>query len=124
MIFGYVVTVALEMPVLLLGLSRQHSLRRRVLAALWLNACSYPIVILVLPQILWAPLGRTVYLVVAEIFAPASECALFYLAFLHGTRGSEGFGRSVVRDFATIVLANLISFGPIEIARQIGWVNW
>ena len=35
-----------------------------------------PIVVLVLPPLLWQPFGRTWYLVVAETFAPVAECLL------------------------------------------------
>src|SRR5215218_9321771 len=96
LLFGYLLTVAIETPVLVLFLSKHHTPKRRLFAGLWLTACTYPIVVLVLPT-LFADASRAAYLLVAEVFAPAAECALFYLAF--GGRGSEGM---TWRDFAAI----------------------
>lgn len=103
---GYLLTVVLEIPVLLLLLSPAHPLRRRLLAGLWLTACTYPVVVLVLP--LWIP-DRLPYLLVAEVFAPAAECGLFALAFQHGLKRAERR-----RDWLAIILANLVSFGVGE----------
>jgi hypothetical protein len=55
---GYALSLVLETPVLLVGLSPRHSIRRRLFAGAWLTACTYPIVILVLPQLVWRPLGE------------------------------------------------------------------
>lgn len=97
---GYLFTIAIETPILLLGLSRHHSIKRRLLSGIWLTACTYPIVVLVLPLLL-VNQSRTVYLVVAETFAPLAECMLFWAAFGKETRW---------RDFGVIVVANLASF--------------
>jgi len=108
---GYLVTIAIETPILFLGLSPHHSKRRRVLAGIWLTACTYPIVILVLPLLLMER-SATLYLVVAEVFAPVAECLLFWLAF----------GREAKwRDFAVIVITNLASFGVGEILNAWSW---
>jgi hypothetical protein len=112
---GYLFTVAVETPVLLLLLSKRHTLRRRLFAGLWLTACTYPVVVLVLPP-LFADSSRALYLAVAETFAPAAECALFYLAF-----GGEGSGGVTRRDFAAIVAANLLSFLAGEVLTAYGW---
>ena len=110
-------TILIETPILCVGLSRRHSLSRKLLAGIWLTACTYPIVTLVLP-ILFNAHSRALYLVVAETFAPVSECALFWLAF--GT--SEELGKaSMWRDFTTIILANLASFGIGEVLNAWGW---
>ena len=114
---GYLVTVLVETPILLVGLSKQHSLKRRVLSGIWLTACTYPIVTLVLPLIL-VNYSRNLFLVVAETFAPVAECFLFWLAF--GTREELG-KRSMWRDFAAIVLANLASFGVGEVLNAWNW---
>lgn len=109
---GYVLTVLLEMPVLLVGLSPQHSWKRKVMAGLWLTACTYPVVILVLPLLLENNFGRFVYLCVAETFAPLAECLMFWLAFYQG-RGDKEDSLSrgtLVRDTLAIVAANLVSF--------------
>jgi hypothetical protein len=97
---GYLFTISIETPVLFFGLSPHHSKRRRILAGLWLTACTYPIVTLVLPLLL-VDHSRAFYLLIAEVFAPVAECALFWLAFGHEAKR---------RDFAVIVIANLASF--------------
>jgi hypothetical protein len=97
---GYLFTIAIETPILLLGLSRHHSIKRRLLSGVWLTACTYPIVVLVMPLLLMN-YSRAFYLSVAETFAPVAECLLFWLAF-----GKE----SRWRDFGVIVVANLASF--------------
>ena len=91
--------------------------RRRIAAGVWLTACTYPIVVIVLP-ILLANWSRPAYLVVAEIFAPVAECALFWLAF--GER-EQLWKPSFWRDMAAIVLANLASFGLGEMLGRYGW---
>ena len=112
---GYLFTVAVETPVLWLLLSPRHTPRRRLFAGLWLTACTYPVVVLVLPT-LFADSSRALYLAVAETFAPAAECALFYFAF-----GGEGGGGVTRRDFAAIVVANLLSFLAGEVLSVYGW---
>lgn len=113
--FGYLLTVAVETPVLALFLSKRHTPGRRLFAGLWLTACTYPVVVLVLPP-LFEGASRALYLAVAETFAPAAECLLFYLAF--GGKGGDGVAR---RDFAAVVAANLLSFGAGEVLGAYGW---
>jgi hypothetical protein len=115
--FGYLFSVAIETPVLVFGLSERHTLRQRLFAGLWLTACTYPIVALVMPT-LFNGNSRALYLVVAETFAPVAECALFWLAF--GAKSELGH-RSMWRDFAAIVAANLASFAAGEIAGAYQW---
>lgn len=98
LVVGYVLTVAVECPVLLLGLSPRHSLHARFFSGFWLTACTYPMVILAFPAIL----PRPYYVPVAEIFAAVAECALFAELFR---------GRWNWRDMAVIVAANAASFG-------------
>ena len=114
---GYLLTILIETPILVIGLSRRHSLRRKLLAGVWLTACTYPIVTLVLP-LLFRPEQRALYLLVAETFAPVAECVLFWLAF--GKR-HKGETSSMRRDFIAIILANLASFGAGEILNAWGW---
>jgi hypothetical protein len=114
---GYLFTVALETPVLWLLLSPRHPSRRRLFAGLWLTACTYPVVVLVLPP-LFAQSPRAAYLLAAEVFAPAAECALFRLAF--GREKAAG-GSSLLRDFAAITAANLLSFIAGEAASAYRW---
>ncbi len=114
---GYLFTVALETPVLLFGLSPRHGARRKFISGLWLTACTYPVVVLVLP-LLFDSSSRFAYLVTAETFAPAAECALFWTAF--GTRDETGRA-SMWRDFAAITGANLASFALGELLNLYGW---
>ena len=88
--FGYVLTVSVETPVLVFGLSRRHSLARKLFAGLWLTACTYPIVVLVLPILIPS---RGVYVAVAETFAPAAECTLFWLAFRERERSDAAYAQ-------------------------------
>lgn len=97
---GYLLTIAIETPILFIGLSPHHSKQRRIVAGLWLTACTYPIVTLVLPLLL-VDHSRAFYLLIAETFAPVAECVLFWLAFGKGARW---------RDFVVIAVANLASF--------------
>ena len=112
---GYLFTIAIETPILYFALSRRHPPRHRIIAGLWLTACTYPIVTLVLPLLL-ADYSRATYLLVAETFAPVAECILFWLAF--GSANELG-KRSMWRDFAAIVVANLASFILGEISYQL-----
>ena len=108
---GYLLTIAIEIPILLVGLSRHHPIKRRLLAGIWLTACTYPIVALVLPLLLMDR-SRALFLLVAEVFAPLAECVLFRLAF-----GKE----AKWRDFGAIVIANLASFLAGEILNAYEW---
>ncbi|GAB4152168.1 MAG: hypothetical protein Tsb009_27900 [Planctomycetaceae bacterium] len=103
--WGYLLTVCIELPILWLGLSQPHSIRTRLIAGFGLTAITYPIVILVLPVLVWQPFGRIAYLSVAETFAPLVECLVFYLAFEQEKRSAN-----VARDMATILAANVCSF--------------
>ncbi|HEU4388763.1 MAG TPA: hypothetical protein VFV34_13255 [Blastocatellia bacterium] len=116
---GYLFTIAIETPVLVLGLSRHITLKQRFFAGLWLTACTYPIVILVLPMI-FGRYERGTYLLVAETFAPVAECGLFWLAFR--SKLPPG-AKTLVRNFVVIVVANLLSFGAGELMSAIGWLG-
>jgi hypothetical protein len=121
LVWGYFFTVAVEIPVLLVGLSRPHPPTRRLLAGFWLTACTYPIVVLVLPPLVWSWSSRALYLAVAEVFAPLAECGLFYAAFLRGTKPARWH---LIQDMAAIVLANLASFGLGELLIALNWLPW
>ena len=111
--FGYLLTILIETPILLLGLSPKLSLKQRLMCGVWLTACTYPIVILVLPTLFYGE-PRWLYLAVAETFAPAAECILFWMAF----RGRE---MEWMRSFVAIVAANLASFGIGEVLNYYQW---
>jgi hypothetical protein len=102
LVVGYLFTIAIETPILCVGLSPQHRLARRLLAGVWLTACTYPLVVLVIPYFFPLDENYLVYLLVAESVAHFGECALFYLAF----RPLEYFWR----DMAAVFGANLASF--------------
>lgn len=105
---GYLFSVLIEAPVLVLLLSRHHPLKRRLFAGLWLTACTYPVVVIVLPPLFQS---RAAYLAVAETFAPVAECLIFWAAY----------GRQTTwRDLGVIVLANLLSFGAGEVMNGLG----
>lgn len=114
---GFLLTILIEIPILLLGLSPRHSRKRKLFAGVWLTACTYPIVALVLPLVL-SDSSRMTYLVVAETFAPLAECVLFWLAF---GKDEESGRFSMWRDFGAIVGANLASFIAGEILNAYGW---
>ena len=118
--FGYLLTILIETPILVIGLSRRHSLKRKLLAGVWLTACTYPIVTLVLPLLFTAE-QRTWYLLVAETFAPVAECLLFWLAF---GKDEDPGSRGMWRDFIAIIIANLASFGIGEVFNAWGWFGW
>ena len=114
---GYLFSILIETPVLLIGLSHRHSTKRRLFAGIWLTACTYPIVVLVLPFAL-AGFSRASYLVVAEVFAPVAECILFWLAYGESEQPGKAW---MWRDFGAIVIANLASFLGGEIWSAYGW---
>lgn len=114
---GYLLSVAVETPVLLVGLSKRLSFGQRLFAGFWLTACTYPVVVLVLP-VLFSTLPRSTYLLAAETFAPVAECLLFWLAF-RGRAGADTGEQ--IRNFAVIVVANLLSFGAGEVLNQSRW---
>jgi hypothetical protein len=115
--FGYLLTILIETPILLLGLSSKLSLKQKLLCGIWLTACTYPIVVLVLPTLLFE-YPRWQYLSVAEIFAPVAECLIFWLAFRNKNLLDTP---DWIRSLTAIVIANLASFGVGEILNYYGW---
>jgi hypothetical protein len=115
--FGYLLTILIETPVLLLGLSPKIRFKQKLWCGVWLTACTYPIVVLVLPALMQG-FSRDLYLLIAETFAPVAECFLFWLAF----RGRQDLNiNDWLRCLAAIVLANLASFGIGEIFNYYEW---
>jgi len=114
---GYLLTILIETPILFLGLSPRLSARQKLLCGIWLTACTYPIVVLVLPALFYGE-PRWQYLIVAETFAPLAECVIFWLAFRSKNllQGSDW-----MRSFTAIVMANLASFGVGEVLNYFGW---
>jgi len=114
---GYLTTILIETPVLLFGLSPKLSFKQNLLCGVWLTACTYPIVVLVLPAV-FLDYSRNLYLIVAETFAPVAECFFFWLAF-RGKKLLESNGW--IQCFIAIVIANLASFGIGEILNYYQW---
>jgi hypothetical protein len=115
---GYLFSILIETPVLLVGLSPRHSIGRRLFAGVWLTMCTYPIVVIVLPALMDIQNDRLSYLLVAETFAPVAECLLFWAAFDTEPGVTRG---ELVRDMITIVVANLASFGAGEWITRTDW---
>jgi len=114
LIAGYALTITIEIPILLLGLSKQVEVVDRIKLGFILTAITYPIVVLVLPSLIAVPLGYITYLVFAETFAPLAEIACFRILMKR-----KLFGR-IDQDACVIAAANLCSF-------LIGWAflgNW
>lgn len=114
---GYLLTILIETPILVVGLPSRLTIHQKLLCGVWLTACTYPIVVLVLPTIFFG-MPRWQYLTVAEVFAPVAECAIFWFAFrskklLHGG--------DWIRAFVAIVIANLASFGLGEVMNHFRW---
>ena len=114
---GYLFTIMIETPVLIIGLSPKVSLKQKIAFGVWLTACTYPVVVLVLPAIFFCQ-SRALYLLVAETFAPVGECLLFWLAMRRKDMlGTGDWARCLI----AIVIGNLASFGGGEILNHYGW---
>ncbi len=114
---GYLTTILIETPILLFGLSKKLNFKQKLVCGIWLTACTYPIVVLVLP-IIFSQFSWTVYIIVAESFAPLGECLFFWLAF----RGTAIFETTDwARCFIAIIIANLASFGLGEVLHYYHW---
>ena len=118
----YLITIAVETAILVVALSKRHPLRHRIFAGIWLTACTYPIVWLVLPPLIDPSKYKALYLLVAETFAPVAECALFYFAFCRNKPPAPNDRKDLLRDMITIVVANLASFGFGVLLQQ--WQVW
>ena len=118
--FGYLLTILIETPILLVGLSPKITVKQKLLCGGWLTACTYPIVVLVLPTLFLGE-PRWQYLAVAETFAPVGECFIFWLAF----RGNYVLTKADwLRCLIVIVIANLASFGFGEILNHYRWFGF
>lgn len=106
LIFGYSLTILIEIPILVAGLSRKHGASETIFNGLLLTALTYPVVVMVLPAI-FTGMGvnnRIIFLAVAESFAPIAE-VLFFRHLIN-----QPLAAPPDRDAAVIVAANLTSF--------------
>lgn len=106
---GYLTTVSVEVPILLVLLSARHGVKRTIVAALWITLCSYPLVVLTLPSFFPPTRSRLLYYAAAESTAITIEVVLFLCVF-----GQPGGSRNLTpqrgRDCFAIILANASSF--------------
>ena len=106
LIFGYCLTVLIEIPILIVGLPRKYSISETIVNGLLLTAITYPVVVMVLPAV-FTGMGienRMLFLAVAESFAPITEVLFFrYLM-------DQPLAARFDREAAVIVMANLASF--------------
>ncbi len=117
---GYLATVLIELPLLVFLLPKEIGVRSRIACGFWLTACTYPIVVLVLPALM-SEFSRQSFLIVAETFAPVAECLLFWAVF----RGAGSLDlKGWVRSFLVILIANLASFGIGEMLNAWVWSRW
>jgi hypothetical protein len=117
---GYLLSVAIELPILYFFLPSRISKALRIFAGFWLTACSYPFVGLIFPLIFFG-YSRAVYLLAAETFAPVAECLIFWLAIAGKINLSS---KDLFVSFAIITLANLCSFAIGEVFNAFGWFGY
>jgi hypothetical protein len=112
---GYFLTVAIETPVLVMALQKKYSLKQKVLAGFALTGFSYPFVCFVFPHLFPVYEPGSIYLWVAESFAPISECFVFWLLF---SKCAPLRDATNCKDLLSIVVANLLSFAVGEWLKQ------
>jgi hypothetical protein len=117
--WSYLMTIAIETPVLVVGLAKPHRMWVRLVAGVGLTACTYPLLWLVLPRVISLEEQRGLFLAVGETLVPVAECAIFFVVFELGRRYSW---RVLARDWGAIVAANLASFGIGEVIHVL-WPN-
>ncbi len=106
LLFGYALSVLIEVPILLMGLTSSNRLSETIVNGLLLTALTYPVVIMVLPATFTAIglNGRGLFLLVEGTFAPIAEMLFFrYLT-------SKPLLSRLDRDSFVIVFAKLASF--------------
>ncbi len=119
---GYLVTVAVEVPVLVAFLSGRHSFLRRLCLGFWLTACSYPLASLTLPSLLPLHTSRALYVALFELIAITVELPLFFAVFPWEVEGAAPVrGAGALRDGLVVVGANACSFAVGEVLRAYGF---
>jgi hypothetical protein len=118
LLIGYLLTVIIETMVLVTGLSKRNSLAVGLFAGMWLTACTYPAVNVIIPILFKSKGLGLAEIATSETFAAVAECALFWAAF---GRHGESERRSMLQDFVAIFFANLASFGFGELLFTMGF---
>ncbi len=117
-VLALILVAVIMAVVLMLGLSSRHSIKARLMAALWLDACLTPVVFLVIPHLivpsfhLNVPSFFSTNAIVSQLFSTITGCFLFWLVF--GSR-RELMQSSMYRDFAAIAVANFCAFYGVKI---------
>ncbi len=120
LVAGYLGSVLVETPVLVWGLSRKHALKDRLLAGFWLTGCTYPVIVLLIPQWVDVHAQRMAYVAASESFAALAECAIFWWTFDRGTGGT----RAWAQDMGTIWMANLLSWAVGALGVSAALSRW
>jgi hypothetical protein len=104
---AFLVTVAVEVPIVAFGLRRfEPSWPRLLVLILFANLASHPAVWFIFTQLLL--IGTAEYLLVAEGWAVAAE-ALFYWAVFRGLPARRSVLVSFVANMASFLLAELLA---------------
>jgi hypothetical protein len=118
----YLILVLLDAPILLFGLSGAHSRLLRLLAALWVAACAFPLgafipgVILTRTNTFSFVLAVVTGLVIA---AAVIEGALYWIFYKRRQRSKEV---SLRRDVTAIIAANLVAIAMGRVIWGLGGV--
>jgi hypothetical protein len=116
LLLGYCLFVAIELPIFLLALSARNDRRQRIFSALWLTACSFPLVILVMPAFIdmfvpkdWHGPVNTMQI---ALITPIVECLLFWMLTrpLDEPNSPQVSQAEWIHDLFVIVFANVLSF--------------
>jgi len=111
---GWALAAPIEAAVLFFGLDSAHPRLVRAIAGPALTACTYPVLVLVVPALIDPAWSFAAYATAGEVSVVAAECALFFLAV--------GRRASAARGALAIVAANAASFVAGEIVRRTGIV--
>src|SRR5438046_1389183 len=113
---GYLLTILIETPILLIGLSSRHPFGRKLFAGVWLTACTYPIVILVLP-LLFAPYHRFLYLLFVILKRLFAQCVTFPAKSLRRSSSRQS-SVSLPSKSAASPVRNVAAYSPSPVTSS------